>query len=282
MSTLTKSIHRHALNTLKRKINFFDVSLRDGLQSQKKIYTFQEKKSMLFHIINSYNPRSIELGSLVSSNVLPQMEQSMDLYQYAEKLKVPTDFYLLVPNQNKLDEAIKHKVKNISFISSFSNSFQEKNIKKSLEETKNSLLKINEKVKENTHIKKTKLYLSCFNNCPIENNIKDDIIYEQLLFYEKYTDFNELCLSDTTGNLSLTDFKRLIKNIKSIVNPKKLSLHLHYNDKNKDITKNIIEHALNENIFNLDVSCIEGGGCSVTMNTNELKKNLSYKLINEI
>ena len=46
-------------------LRLFDVSLRDGLQSVKRIYSLREKIDILNKIIQ-YNPRSIEIGSIVS------------------------------------------------------------------------------------------------------------------------------------------------------------------------------------------------------------------------
>ena len=64
-------------------IKFFDVSMRDGLQSLKPIYTLKHKKIMLDRIIDTYKPDSLEIGSLVSQKVLPQMKDSYALYKHA-------------------------------------------------------------------------------------------------------------------------------------------------------------------------------------------------------
>ena len=61
-----------------KNISFFDVTLRDGLQSIKKEYSLLEKKNILYNIINLHNPNSIEIGSLVSNKVLPQMNYSKE------------------------------------------------------------------------------------------------------------------------------------------------------------------------------------------------------------
>ena len=282
MSKLTRSIQNHMLKNMKNKIKYFDVSLRDGLQSQSKIYTLNEKKNLLHRIIKTYNPSSIEVGSLVSSKILPQMNQSLDLYQYAESINNDIDFYLLIPNEKKLEESIKHKVKNISLISSFSNSFQLKNINKSLKDTKRDLLKINDFVLKQDHIKNVKLYLSCFNDCPIDKKINDYTIYENIGFYEEYTTFNEICLSDTTGNLQFSDFRRLIDNILIMVPKEKISLHLHMNNENKENTKQILNYAFLKGIIKIDISCLEEGGCSMTLDNSKLKRNLHYDLLEEI
>ena len=195
----------------------------------------EQIKSRIDEIINNYNPDKIEVGSIVSDKVLPQMNNSIELYKYAKNLNNNTKYYLLIPNKKKLKIALDNNVSNMSFISSFSDSFQKKNIKKSLDETKYEIDEIN-KILINKNLYENKLYLSCFNDCPIEGNIDHYNIINDLLYYSDLQSFNELCLSDTTGRLNNKDFKEIINDIKKIVNVNKLSLHLHkYSIKSKYI-----------------------------------------------
>lgn len=70
-------------NKIMSNIKLFDVSMRDGLQSLSNIYSMKQKKSMLDAIIHKYRPHRMEVGSIVSTSVLPQMNHSVDLYKYA-------------------------------------------------------------------------------------------------------------------------------------------------------------------------------------------------------
>ncbi len=40
---------------------------------------------------------------------------------------------------------------------------------------------------------------------------------------------------------------------------------------------NIIKYAIKNKIYKFDVSCVDAGGCSVTLNNDELHNNLSYE-----
>lgn len=282
INNLIKRINNKYFNNIfGGSLELFDVSLRDGLQSKKKIYSLKEKKVLLHEIINKYNPTSIEVGSIVSNKVLPQMNNSIELYKYAMSLNNDINYYLLIPNINKLQIALNNNVKHMSFISSFSNSFQEKNINKTLKETKEEIKKI-DSILYNNNLCNNKLYLSCFNNCPIEKVIDNDTILFHLLDYTELKAFNEICLSDTTGNLDYDDFKRLMYDIQKIININKLSLHLHVDKDNVENTLKIIEEAFKFEICKLDISCIEDGGCSVTMDKDKLKSNLSYKILSKL
>ena len=107
-------------------------------------------------------------------------------------------------------------------------------------------------------------------------------IVDDLLYYDKLKSFNELCLSDTTGKLDSDNFKEIIYDVNRIVNANKLSLHLHVNKDNIENTIEIIDTAFKVSISKLDISCIEEGGCSVTMDKNNLNANLNYKLLEKL
>ena len=165
-------------------------------------------------------------------------------------------------------------VKNLSFISSVSNDFQKKNIKKTLNETKIELDKMIEKTKN----KNIKIYVSCINHCPIYGKIDNDFIIDELKYYNKYENLENLCLSDTCGNLSFNDFKYIINKLDKLDN---LSLHLHVS--NEENTKKILKYAIEKGINKFDVSCLENsGGCSVTIDNSNLNENLNYNLIKKL
>ena len=262
-------------------LKLFDVTLRDGLQSVSKIYNLTEKKEILRNIILK-RPQAIEIGSLVSSKILPQMNNSLELYQegkeYNAILGNSIDLYLLIPNLKGLELASMNNIDNFSFITSVSDSFQKKNIGKTLVETKGQLRQMiqNDII---TADKKIKLYISCITDCPIQGKINYiKIIDELLYYYYSYENLDELCISDTCGTLQYDKFKRIIKELeKRQVDIGKFSLHLH-NQENKQNIQDIILYAMKKGIYRFDVSNMpELGGCSVTMKNT--KGNLSYEQI---
>ena len=264
-------------------LRLFDVSLRDGLQSMKKIYKFSEKKALLHKIINKYNPESIEVGSIVSSKVLPQMHDSLKLYEHCRELQL-NNCYLLTPNLKSVKKGLHHNVNNFSLITSVSDEFQKKNVNKSLDETKLELDKIYYEL-SNSNVDNIKLYISCVRECPISGEIDLNFIIDEIEYYfNKYEGINELCLSDTCGTLTFADFKIIIDRLSlfyDISITEKLSLHLH---KNKDMfhTFNIINYGYLSGINKFDVSCLDSGGCSVTIDNDKMNNNLHYDDFHEI
>mgnify|MGYP000096902794 CR=1 FL=1 len=122
-------IEEQIRKSLKNELNYgilklFDVTLRDGLQSLKKIYSLVEKTDILHNIIVNRFPSAIEVGSIVSPKILPQMEQSIALFHEAQFINIilprPIDLYMLTPNLKSVNIASDHDITNFSFITSVS------------------------------------------------------------------------------------------------------------------------------------------------------------------
>ena len=243
----------------------------------KRFYKFSEKKDLLHKIISKYNPESIEVGSIVSTKVLPQMHDSLKLYNYCRELQL-NNCYLLTPNLKSVKKGLYHNVNNFSLITSVSDEFQKKNVNKSLDETKIELSKMYDELSK-FNVDNIKLYISCVRECPISGQIDLNFIIDEIEYYfNKYEKINELCLSDTCGTLTFTDFKIIIDRLSMFYNTsmiEKLSLHLHKN-KNEFHTYNIVNYASLSGIHKFDVSCLESGGCSVTIENDKMNNNLHY------
>jgi len=243
---------------------------------------------MYYNIKFNHEPPKMELGSIVNSKIFPIFADSIQLYNIIkeESNYVPnfdTGYeknYLLIPNVKMLKIALKNGIDNLSFITSVSDAFQMKNTNRTLGETKTELEEIINMVSvSNETSKMIKLYISCINECPISGKIENDIVLNEILYYEKYNKINELCLSDTCGTLKYEDFKYIIDMCIFYGLPtNKLSLHLHYSDDCIDNTKKIVFYALEKNINKFDVSAINGGGCTLTIGENNCHNNLTYEL----
>ena len=263
----------------KNSLKLFDVTLRDGLQSLTKIYSLAEKTEILRNIIVNRYPSAIEVGSIVSPKILPQMSESIELFHEAQFINIiiarPIDLYMLTPNLKSVNIASDHNITNFSFITSVSNAFQKKNTNKNLTEIKNEIELMMKRV---TLIQdsKVKLYISCITDCPISGKIDNHkIINEILHYYYTYDEISEICLSDTCGTMEFNNFKTIIDELlKRNVDFNKISLHLH-NQENKQNVKDIIVYGMKSGIYRFDVSDMpEIGGCSVTMENPS--GNLSY------
>lgn len=277
-----------------------DVSLRDGIQALDAKSMPTEKKIDVFHeILNFGGIKNIELGSLVSQKQYPIMNDVHTIHDYAAQYldnREPTpemmlaseinaveipDLYVLVPNKEKLINGMKANIMNFSFITSVSNSFQKKNTNKTLIENNIEVMNMMEYLKYYKYpsLYKTKLYISCIDHCPIEGKINNDAIVEEIIIHSFY-DYNEICLSDTCGKLTYENYKNIVDQCLDEYNlsPDLLSVHLHVNDRNLLNVENIIRYSLNRKIHRFDISMLNSGGCTMTIQNNELKRNLDYDL----
>jgi len=270
----------------------FDVSLRDGLQAltneeQEKLTTF-DKLIIYNNIISIHNPRNIETGSIVSEKVFPIFKDTIEIsellydLQLKEKKEKIKNIFVVVPNKEKLKSVINNpKIKNFSFITSVSNSFQIKNTKMNLEESDKDIYEMLYELDNNQCRRKKsfiKLYVSCINECPIEGKIDNDFIVYRILQLNKMN-VDSICLSDTCGSLTEEDFEYIIDTCIIFGIPlSKISLHLHVRKEREREIEKIIHKALERKIINFDVSYLESGGCSVTMDKKNLSSNLSYEL----
>jgi len=269
----------------------FDVTLRDGIQGLKKEQieemTTENKIRIYNDIIRIYQPKNIEIGSIVSEKLLPVFKDTQKIFELIENNNnniIQQNNYILVSNQKNLFKIINKTdniINNFSFITSVSNSFQKKNTKMSLEESDQDIINMIQTINLDTNRcqeANIKLYVSCINECPIEGKIDNDFIVNRLLNLNKLN-IHKLCLSDTCGTLDIDDFEYIVDTCAFFgIQMSKFSLHLHVKPNRENIIEQIIHKALERKITEFDVSALETGGCSVTIKNNELTPNLSYDL----
>ena len=296
------------------QIRKFDVTMRDVLESIPKKYTLDDKKLLLKKIMNVYKPHSLEIGSIISPHIKPQMKDSYELYNYANNLyNNKCDFYVLVPpTKHYLDIAKSLNIKNISLNTSITESFHKQcnNFTNSSNSTKHTqLLSIKQTkdiIKEYVNVPgnfdKVKLYVSCITHCPIKGKQDNAHIINEVYEYLHIDGISEVCLTDTCGNMRYSDFTHIIDYLNIEMNYKleKLSLHLHINDShNSDSNSNnnnihnhihnhennyytidnIIKYAIINNVKKFDLSTFENiyfGNGIINVDVKQFNNNISY------
>jgi hydroxymethylglutaryl-CoA lyase len=269
----------------------FDVSLRDGIQGANPVhYPTHRKLQILQNIYDQFMPDKIEIGSFVSPKVLPIMSDTAVFFdQIPESIKNAVDIYVLVPNKVGLLKAIDCGLTNFSFITSVSNAFQVKNSGKNLNNKKVELQEMMKIIQDTKINAKTKLYISCVTECPLIGKLNNDFIMHEIISSYGVTDirhipeYDEICISDTMGTLSCKNFEYIADGmIRFGVSPTRISIHLHINSDNYEDAKQILFACFRRKINKFDVSVISDGGCSVTMNPDKLKPNMTYDFLNKI
>src|SRR5690606_1931336 len=112
--------------------------------------------------------QDVEFGAFVNPERVPQMAGSGDLFKQLEPSK--TRLWALVPNRRGYEEALKAGVKNIAVFTAASETFNQKNINASIDE---SFQRFAEFVKEAKKLKmRVRGYVSTAFGCPYEKEIK--------------------------------------------------------------------------------------------------------------
>jgi isopropylmalate/homocitrate/citramalate synthase len=273
-------------------IRKFDVTMRDGLESIPKKYTLDDKKAILNKLMNVYKPEALEIGSLISSKLYPQMNKSYELYNYANNLynknQKVCDFYLLIPPTYKhLNSAIKKNIRNISLVTSVSDKYQKQTYNQSIEETKDIIKNVLNSSPLSKPFDNVKLYVSCITNCPMSGKQDNEHIVNQLYDYLHMDGISNVCLTDTCGNMRYNDFTHIIDYLNIEMNYKldKLSLHLHTNDNMKYYTTDaIIKYAIYNNIKKFDLTNFDNiyfGNGIITVDVKQFNNNLTYNRLYE-
>lgn len=245
-----------------------DVTVRDGLQSYSKLLSVKDR-TYIVKKISSLNINELEVGSIVSAKIIPQMKHSLEVFQNCKINDPKNNYHMLVSNEKGMDDLLRYDVKNICFFTSPSDTFNKKNINcnvdESFEKIKNMKNKIN---KIDVY---TKGYLSCVTDCPYEGKLDDEKIIDAI--YRLYDlGMNDICLSDTLGTLKADNFNNIISKLDENI-LKHISVHLHQEIGN-DEWKNVIRLCLRKNIYSFDTSLLNLGGCPAAFSKEKKSGNL--------
>lgn len=234
--------------SLLKNIYICDVFLRDGLQSLNKCLKIEEKIKIFEEIDNiPYEYiKEIEFGSLVNYKIVPQMEESLELWNYIrEKYKDKKDkknkiYTLLISSKKYLEKAILCGIESYALLISVSDTFSQKNMKMSSLETylqTKEMIDILLLQNKNSDIR---IYFSCCFGCPFEGRKKQHM--ERLCQYireikEKYIGIFQIdiIISDTIGEMKEEDVDEIMEILRNIPNLdiKNVGFHLHIKMKKK-------------------------------------------------
>lgn len=185
------------LKHLPEKVRIVEVGPRDGLQNEKSIVTIDDKFSFIKKLAQA-GLSEIEATSFVRALKIPQMSDGSELYtRLANDSDLnKTHLISLVPNMKGMEEALNVGVKDIAVFTSTSNTFNQKNINATINE---SLLKIKEvmKVAKSKNIR-ARGYISTVFGCPYEGKTSLEEL-KRIAHSLKSMGVYEISLGDTIG-----------------------------------------------------------------------------------
>lgn len=241
------------------KVEIIEVGPRDGLQNENQILA-HTKRSTLVKKLSQTGLKRIELGAFVSPHRVPQMEDSLKVakscLKTAKTKKQKLQYSALVPNSRGMQDFLKSGLKEAAVFAACTESFSQKNINCSIEESFERFKEVASECKRN----KIKLrgYLSTVFGCPFEGDVSPKQVVKvahKMLDLGAY----EISLGDTIGVASPKQVKQVLTAlIKSGVPVKKIAGH--YHDTRGTALANVMA-SLDFGVHKFDSSVGGLGGC---------------------
>jgi len=230
-----------------------EVGVRDGLQNEKTSVPTEVKLELIKKLVDS-GLSVVEATSFVSPKWVPQMADHREI---VERLTKDTDvnFPVLTPNLKGFDNAVAAGAKEVAVFAAASESFSQKNINCSVEESIERFKPIFEKA-QSLGIK-VRGYVSCVLGCPYEGDINPEQVAKVAeILYQSGS--YEISLGDTIGVGTPGKTKSLIETIRNLIPINALAVHFH--DTYGQALANIYA-ALESGVRNIDSSVAGLGGC---------------------
>ena len=264
----------------KKTFSLYDITLTKALANINGSVSLFQKKN-LFDNILSHSPDAIEVGSLVSPEVMPQIKYSKELFEYSKDKCKDTDIYMSVPSfARHFDKAANLGVENVSLELSVSDDYMKNNIYQDFNTAKKTIL---ESVNKH-NFKNTKVYLDHIGLCPHINerlHIRNRFTkIKSLLECEEITN---VCLVDSHCVMCWSDWNRIFNLIYREELPiSKVSLKLGTDSKGKYLpdVRYTVMAAYYKSIDKIDVSNIDPLNNSYS--TQSDKQVIDYKLYDDI
>lgn len=238
---------------LPNRVIITEVSPRDGLQNEATFIP-TETKIHFIELLTAAGFPIIEATSFVNPTKIPALADADAVMRHFSSTST-TQYSALIPNTQGLENAITANCKHIAVITAVSETFAQKNMHCSIEE---SLKRINDVIliAKKNHMT-VRGYISCTMGCPyegmipIENTVN---IAQQLLT----VGCDEIVIADTIGTGTPLLAQNILRAVMQHIPLEKLAIHFH--DTYGQAIANIFA-CLELGIFKIDSSVGGLGGC---------------------
>ena len=240
-------------NGLPSSVKIVEVGPRDGLQNEATPISAGDKISLIEKLSNA-GINYIESGSFVSPKWVPQMATSAEVFEKLTRKKNVT-YAALTPNMRGFEAAMAVSADEIAIFGAASQSFSQKNINCSIEESLERFVPIMQAAK----IAKIKVrgYVSCVLGCPYEGDISPDKVAQVAMKLYQMGCY-EISLGDTIGVGTPASVTKMIQAVSAYVPRDRLAVHFH--DTYGQALTNIYA-ALQQGITVVDSAIAGLGGC---------------------
>jgi hydroxymethylglutaryl-CoA lyase len=203
-------------------VKIVEVAPRDGLQNEALLVP-SEIKIAFINLLSGCGYRVIEATSFVSAKAIPQLADNHEVLSAIHK-QAGVTYPVLVPNIQGFNAALVAKAQEVSVFTAASNSFTQKNINCSVEESLMRFAPILAAAKQ--HKIAVRAYISCALGCPYEGKIAPEWVAElaQRLFT---MGCYEISLGDTIGIATPKQVIEVFNKVSTKVPIESLAAHFH-------------------------------------------------------
>ncbi|HUN48988.1 MAG TPA: hydroxymethylglutaryl-CoA lyase [Stellaceae bacterium] len=238
-------------------VHLCEVGMRDGLQNVADFMPTAEKLAWLEAEAAAGMPE-MEVCSFVPPKLIPQFADASEVCERA--LKIPgLTVAALIPNLKGAERGIAAGVHKLSFVISVSESHNQRNVRRSREESVADFRRIVELVRSLDAKKRPKLAvgLSTALGCTIEGNVAEsEVVRFAEIMAEAGAD--EIAVPDTVGYANPAQVRRVFKAVMGAVGKIPVAAHFH-DTRGLGIANSLA--ALDVGVRNFD-ACLAGlGGC---------------------
>ena len=215
-------MNRNFLPLLPEKVKIVEVGPRDGLQNEATPISANDKIALIDKL-SAAGINYIESGSFVSPKWVPQMATSTEVFEKLNR-KQGVTYAALTPNMRGFEGAMAVNASEVAIFGAASESFSQKNINCSIEESLERFAPIMIAAK-NANIK-VRGYVSCVLGCPYEGEIAPEQVAnvaEKLYQMGCY----EISLGDTIGVGTPANVTKMIQAVSARVPTDQLAVHFH-------------------------------------------------------
>jgi len=236
-----------------KSVTIVEVGPRDGLQNESMTVDTTDKIKLIEMLVDA-GLKTVEATSFVSPKWVPQMADAQHLM--SELIQQNGICYpVLTPNIKGFEQAMNAGAKQVSIFAAASESFSQKNINCSINESLARFQPLMDSAKKlNIPVRG---YISCVLGCPYEGKIEAEVVAEvSLNLYQMGC--SEISLGDTIGVGTPVGAQKMISAVAANIPMNKLAVHFH--DTYGQALANIYA-ALELGISTIDSAVAGLGGC---------------------
>lgn len=203
-------------------VRLVEVGPRDGLQNESRVLGVAQRVQMIEGLIDA-GLKTIEVGSFVSPRWVPQMAGSDEVLTTVGRREGVT-FQMLVPNMKGFEAAREAGTEEIAIFASASESFSQKNINCSIEESFGRFAPVLEGAREAGM--RVRGYVSCVLGCPYEGRVS---LHAVVSVARRLHDLGcyEVSLGDTIGTGTPKAAAEMVRTVAEEMPITAIALHEH-------------------------------------------------------